>query len=343
MDKGMAMNSFKRLTLLAALSVAAVPASAQVGLNKLGQSTMNFQLVSISARSSALGDAVYSSAVGSEAIFYNPAGLSEAKDKFDINFFATQWIAGISYQAGAVAWTMGDFGTIGLSALNVDYGEIHATQLVPASGNAQSAVPYIDAGDMTNIGGYSFGLSYGRAISQDFLIGGTVRYTGQNLGQSLLAGGLKNNNASLFVFDLGVKYYTGLKSFRFGMAFRNFSSQIKREEVYEQLPTTFTISTAMDLFDVINPEHEKSTSLTLGADYLHSNNYTERVNLGLEYLMMDAIALRGGYQTNHDLQSWSLGMGAFVKVDTYDVQVSYSYSAMEYFDGVNRFSIGVGF
>jgi len=196
---------------------------------------------------------------------------------------------------------------------------------------------------MTNIGGYSFGLSYGRAISRDFLIGGTVRYTGQNLGQSLLASGLKNNNASIFVFDLGVKYYTGLKSFRFGMAFRNFSSQIKREEVYEQLPTTFTISGAMDLMDIITPDHDKNTSLTLGADYLHSNNYSERLNFGLEYITMGAIALRGGYQTNHDLQSWSLGMGAFVKVENYDIQVNYSYSAMQYFDGVNRFSLGVGF
>jgi hypothetical protein len=311
----------------------------QVDLRRLGQSTMNFQLVSISARASALGEAVYATTGGAEAIFYNPAGMIRAPKSVDAGLWYTGWIADIAYMGGAAVWNAGDIGSIGVSALWVDYGTINATRLVAASSQSE-AVVYEDAGKMQNVAAYAFGLSYGRAINEQFALGATVRYTGQNLGESVLAGGLTRNNASQLAFDMGVTYLTGYRSLRFGMAIRNFSSQVKREEISEQLPMTFTLGGAMDLLDVVDPEHDRSSGLTLGVDYLHPNNYSERFNFGLEYLMFGMVALRGGYQTNRDLASWSAGVGLLTTYDGYDVQVHYSYSAFEYFNGVHRFSIG---
>jgi hypothetical protein len=338
----MEMNSMKKIFFLVCLMMVQT-ASAEINLNKVGQSTMNFQLVSISARSAALGDAVYSTLIGSEAIFYNPAGLAETKTKYDVNFFHTGWIADINYNAGAIAINLDNYGTIGISALWVDYGTIYATSLIPKGSESQYPLGYIDLGPMNNLGAYSFGLSYARAINEQFSIGGTLRIAGQNLGASLLADGWKENNAKQLVADIGVRYKTGYKKFSFGMAFRNFSSQVKREAVEEQLPFTFTLGTSIDLLDVAVPDHDKGSSLMFSADYLHPNNYSERANLGLEYLIMGTFALRGGYQTNRDLASWSMGVGINTSVESYDIQVSYSYSSFEYFSGVNRLSIGFGF
>lgn len=328
------------LVLCACLCVSA--AGAQVNLDKVGQSTMNFQLVSVSARASALGEAFFAACDGAEALFYNPAGVTEMKKTNDLNLMYTGWIADISYMGGSFAWSLGDAGTIGLSALSVDYGTIHATRLLAASTQTQD-VAYEDVGDMKSVGAYSFGLSYARALSKEFSIGGTVRYTGQNFGESWLASGARKNSASLVVFDVGVKYYTGFRSFRFGMAFRNFSAQVKREQIEEQLPLTFTLGVAMDMLDLIDPGHSPETSLTLGTDFLHSNNYSERVNLGLEYTMLGMFALRGGYQTNRDAASWSAGLGFFTAFEDYGLRFDYSYSQMKYFDGVNRLSLGFSF
>jgi len=324
------------------LCLCAPVAGAQVNLDKVGQSTMNFQLVSVSARSSALGDAFFSVCDGAEALFYNPAGVTEMKKSRDVDLMYTGWIAGISYAGGAFAWSLGDVGTIGLSVLTVDYGTIHATRLLSASTQTQD-VAYEDMGDMENVGAYSFGLSYARALSKEFSIGGTVRYTGQNLGESWLDTGTKKNSASVLVFDVGVKYYTGFRSFRFGMAFRNFSAQVKREQIEEQLPLTFTLGAAMDLLDLVDPEHSRETSMTLGLDFLHSNNFSERVNMGVEYTMMGMFALRGGFQTNRDVASWSAGVGFFTEIEDYNLRFDYSYSQMKYFNGVNRFSLGFSF
>jgi hypothetical protein len=328
-----------RFTIPVLLAAAlAGPAAAQVDLKKLGQSTMNFQLVSVCARASALGEAVYATSSGAEAIFFNPAGIVDAERTVDAGLYYAQWIADIRYFAGGAAWDLGEYGSVGVSAMGVDYGTLHATRLVSDA----SSVVYEEAGEMGNVGAWSFGVSYARAINTQFSIGGTMRYTGQSLGQSLLAGGLTDNDAATLVFDMGVKYNTGFRGFRFGMAIRNFSAQVRREEIDEQLPLTFTLGVAADLMEAISPGEERESGLTLGADYLHTNNYTERMNFGLEYTFLRAVALRGGFQTNRDVASWSAGVGIFTTLEGRDVRVDYSWSQMDFFGGISRFSLGFG-
>ena len=326
--------------LAACLAAFGAQVAAQVGLDKLAQTTMNFQLVSVSARASALGEAVYAASTGSEAIFYNPAGMAETRSRFDASVMYTGWIADINYFAGALAWDAGDAGTIGLSLLGVDYGTLNATRLV-STGSLNTA--YEEMGEMSNVGAYSVGVTYARSISEQFLVGVTVRYATQNLGESMTKSGLTKNSVGTMAADLGVKYYPGLKSFRFAMAFRNFSTQLKREEVYEQLPLTFTIGSAIDLMDFIDPEHGGETALTVSADFLHSNNYSQRLNFGAEYLMFGTLSLRGGYQTNRDIASWSAGVGVMTSLEDVALGVHYSFSRFEYFDGVNRLSLQILF
>ena len=311
----------------------------QVGIKKVAQSTMNFQLVSTSPKASGMGEAFTAVGTGVESIFYNPSALVEMDKTFSVSFSYTQWIADIKYLTGAAAWNLGNLGTVGLSLLTVDYGTIYATRL-PA--NTADLKGYIDDGVLGNVGAYSFGLSYAKAINDKFSIGGNVRYVGQNLGTNIFSStNTIDNNASKLAFDAGVKYYTGIESFRFGMAIRNFSTDIKRQEVAEVMPLTFTIGAAFDVMDIIMPDHNKDNSLTVAVDYLHSNSYNERVNLGVEYKMLGMVALRGGYQTNRDIASWSAGAGFTTSVDGYDAEVNYSYSYITEiaFKSVNRLSI----
>lgn len=316
---------------------------AQVGLKKVAQSTMNFQLVSVSPRASALGEAFITLGTGAESIFFNPAGIVESENRLDAKLYMTHWIADIDYLAGALSWNLGTFGSVGLSALSVDYGTIYGTSLVSSDEKVNYPAGYRDLGAVSNVGAYSVGVSYGKAISTQFFIGGNVRLAGQNLGQSYLESGRKDNNATKLVFDAGVKYYTGLRSFRFGMAIRNFSSNIKRERIYEQLPLIFIMGAAIDLFEMVSTVPERNSSLTLAVDFLHPNNYSERMNIGLEYLAFGRLALRAGYQTNQDVASWSAGLGVNATLAGRTVTFDYSYSNFEIFDGVNRLSVGFNF
>jgi len=207
------------LTVFAVLTFA-FNGYSQVGLNKLAQSTMDFQLVSISPKASAMGEAYFAVGEGAESIFYNPAGLAKWKINSMWYWITQQWIADINYIGGAASWNLQNFGVVGVSLLSVSYGTIYGTSLDP---NAGSQLGYIDNGTLSNVGAYSFGLSYAKAISEEFSIGGNIRIAGQNLGSNTFVDGTTTkNDASKLVFDAGVMYYTGYKGFRFGMAIRNF-------------------------------------------------------------------------------------------------------------------------
>jgi hypothetical protein len=319
-----------------------------VGMKKLGQSTMNFLQICVIPGASGMGEAYTAIGTGCESIFFNPAGLPEMDSRFAAIMTTTQWIADINYMAGALAWNLGNVGTVGLSLLSVDYGDDNIWTGLAES--PSDVLGYREYGTIDNVGAYAFGVSYGRRITNQFSIGGNVRYVGQQLGESKFrvitvndtTWTLKKNAATQVAFDMGVKFYPGLKSFRFGMSIRNFGPSIKYEEITTQLPLTFTVGVAMDMMDLIVPDHSKNNSLLISAEFIHPNNYTERVNLGLEYKLIRMLSLRCGYQSNTDLAGFSAGIGVTPpSVGGKKLEVAYSYSVLDIFDGVSRFSLKV--
>lgn len=331
------------VVLLISLIFSSQVSFSQIGLNKTAQSTMNFLLVGTSPRACALGEAFTAIGSGSESMFYNPSGLTTMDREFDIILNYTKWIADINYLSGAAAWNLGVYGVVGINLLTVNYGDIKGTSLVSPSESTNYPLGYKDNGNLSNVGAYSVGLSYAKAISEAFSIGGNIKLAGQNLGESDFGITSKKNNAAKLVFDAGVRYATGFKGFTFGMSIRNFSTSIKREEIDEQLPLLFSLGTAVNLMDVIDEEYAESNSVMLAVDFLHPNNYSERVNIGIEYKFQQMIAVRFGYQTNRDIASWSAGLGFNTSILEYDVQVNYSFSKFDIFDNVQRVSIAFSF
>jgi hypothetical protein len=315
----------------------------QIDLNKTAQSTMNFLLVGTSSRAASLGEAFTAIGNGSESIFYNPAGITGMEGHFDISVNYTNWIADIDYYGGAVTWNAGQWGVLGVHLITVNYGTIHGTSLLSPGEESLYPLGYKETGDINNVGAFSAGFSYAQAVSQEFSIGGTVKFAGQNLGENIYTDNTKQNNATKLVFDAGVRYQTGFKDFTFGMYIRNFSTNLKREEIDEQLPLLFSIGGAINLMKIIDENLAENNSVMYAFDFLHPNNYTERINMGIEYKTMDMISLRFGYQTNRDLASWSGGLGLNTSISDYNVSLNYSYSSFEYFNGVNRLSLSFSF
>lgn len=312
-------------------------AFAQVSLNKVAQSTMNFLLVGTSPKASAMGEAFTSTGGGIEGMFYNPAGVAEVNREFSVAVNYTGWIADINYLSGGAAWNLDNIGVFGVNLLTVDYGTIIGTSLIRASESDLYPLGYKDNGPLSNIGAYVFGVTYAKSISQEFSAGGSVRIAGQSLGQNQLESSLKENDIAKIVFDLGVKYKTNFKGFAFGMSIRNFASNIKREEIEEQLPLLFSLGASIDIMRFIDDKSE--SNLTTAVDFLHQNNYSERINFGAEYTYMNMFAVRAGYQSNRDLASWSGGVGFNYSLFDYDVEVNYSYSKFEVFDSVSRLAL----
>jgi hypothetical protein len=316
--------------LLTALFI--TPAYSQ---NKVGQTGLQFLKVDPNARAAGMGGAVNQASYDASAMFYNPAGMSKNEKEFDFLANQTQWIADIDYTSLALAKTFEDVGTFGVSAIITDYGDILGTRV-----SSTDPRGYTEIGNL-NVNAYTIGVAYARNISEQFSIGGQVKYVYQELGHSLLSDNtIKNNSVDGYGFDFGTIFYPGWHSFRFGVSARNFGQELTYEQESFELPLTFTIGVAMDVMDFVDTE---SQNLLLTVDAVHPRDFGERIHFGLEYTFLSMFALRGGYKVNYDVEDYALGVGFFKDFGEFLVKVDYAYSNMKFFDGINRLTIGFGF
>ncbi|MCF7832613.1 MAG: PorV/PorQ family protein [Candidatus Marinimicrobia bacterium] len=304
---------------------------------KLAQTGMQFLSVATDGRGAAMGQALTAIEGYSMAFFYNPASAAKMTKTMDLTASQNNWIAGIKHNAFSVAFSPmnGRIGVFGITARNIDYGEVQGTVVAPNDNG------YVETGTM-NPTALSVSVGYARSLTDKFAVGGNVGYAVQQLGQSIVPYGdslqTKSNIAGGMTFDFGTLYYTGWKSLAFGMSVRNFSGEIKYEDEGFQLPLTFSMGLAMDVLDIL-PEKPQNQSLKLSVDALHYRSHPEQLNIGLEYGYANLVFARVGYRTSEDIQALSFGVGLNIK----GIVVDYAYTPTIDFVDVQRFTIGFTF
>lgn len=300
---------------------------------KLAQTGCKFLGVGMDARSTAMGEAFTSIQGNSASIFYNPAGMANLHNFFDLNINHATWIADIKHYSAGIAFNPFGikYGVLGFSFIYVDYGELERTMVDP-----KTDAGYVDMGTFSPKA-LSVGLGYAIQLSERFSVGGQIKYVSQEMGSNLLSSGDEvTNKVNVLAFDFGTLYSTGWKSLVFGMSVRNFSKEVKYQNEGFQLPLTFKIGISMDGLDLLLPEH-KDHSLLVSIDAVHNRDYPEQVNLGLEYTFMNLLSLRGGYMFNNDEKGIVGGIG----IHKYGFEFDYSYTPFGVFKSVNRLTFRI--
>jgi hypothetical protein len=242
-------------------------------------------------------------------VYWNPAGLSGIEN-YEVMFSHNSWIADIALNTAAVGVNMENWGAFALSVLWMDYGTLYKTS-VATSIEESAALGYVDEGTFTPID-LAVSLAYSRKISEQFSVGGQVRFIYEDYGTNetiSLTGDISNtkNRLSAFCFDLGTIYHTGFKSLAFSMTIQNFSSDLRYQYEAFSTPLTFKIGTSMNLLDLV--ENASRSKVLLAVDAIHPRDYSERLNLGLEYDYLGIFQLRGGYRMNYDEGNYTAGAG----------------------------------
>lgn len=313
---------------------------------KRAQTTMKFLSAPLGARATGMGDAVTAMEGGSQSIFYNPATSAFQTSLFDVSFGNVSWIAGIDYQYAAMTFrpSNGLYGVFGLSFMSVDYGEF--TETVRES----SELGYQVLGTFRP-SALAFGLSYSRAISQQFSVGANVRYAELNLANAVTARSTTSEDgfnrqkfeANTFTIDFGVLFKTGFESLNFAMSLRNYSREVTYIRDTQELPITFRMGLAMNVLDLtdLNPEIHK---LWVSVDANRPRDYYEQILIGAEYTFVNRFHLRSGYAFPTDEQGFSFGAGVTMPfAQRYGVKADFSHTAFGVFDSVNRISVQLSF
>ena len=345
------MTTLARLSAFALLAapLLAAPALAQQveQRDKRAQAGMKFLSVSADPRVAGLGGAATALATGPGALFYNPAGLSRSESGAGVFLGQTSWIADIDYNHGAVSIrpANGRYGTIGLSLLAVDYGELQETVF-----DASTDAGFRDLGTFSPTA-YAVGLGYARTVTDRFSVGGQIKYVSQDFGDAASAftpGGTDGGEGtftreeiseSILAYDFGVMYDTPLSGLTFAVSARNFSQQAAFGEGEGfQLPLTLQIGAALDTQGLtgLDPSLHR---IVIVVDAEDPYDFSSQIEAGGEYTFADLLSLRVGYVVPADVQGVSFGAGIRQRLAGVGFGADYSYSDMSEFSTVHRIAV----
>lgn len=319
--------------------------------NKTGQSGMTYLAIGMCARENAMGNAGTALSNGINGLWHNPAALSDIKF-IEVTINQVNWLVDTRLSGLGAAISLGSWGVIGLDLTYMDWGEIQGTAAVDRAVDPRG---FVLTGEL-GVKDYAVGFAYARRISNKFTIGLKIKYAHENLGNAAYAvseftdenGDIvydmenKEWKISDWGFDFGTIYEVGWNSLAVGMALQNLSSDMKYFYDEFQMPMQLKVGMYMDLLQLLHPDH-KYLKWNLAVDAVHPVDYTEQVHLGSELVFHDNIALRGGYKFNHDVETFSLGIGVSYIIAGVGFTVDYAYTKANYFEDINRFSVYFSF
>jgi len=317
-------------------------------VTKVGTTAANFLKIGVGARAIGMGGAYVSLANDASAMFWNPAGIALISGG-EAFFNHSQWIADMSFDYAGIVVSIPSLGSFGFNATFLSMGEMERTTEYYPEGTGQK----FDAGS------YALGLSFARSLTDRFSIGFNAKY----INEFIL-----NSSASGFALDLGTMFVTPLNNLRIGASITNFGTKMQMDgrDILVQhdvdplhagnnekinanlktdqfdLPLHLRVGISYDFL-----QNVENNQLWVSIDATHPNDNVEMVNIGGEYVFMDVVSLRAGYNSlfNDDTEKGvTFGAGLKYKfMGTVQGKVDYAYEAFGRFDNVQKISVAIGF
>ncbi len=324
------------LSLLAVVFIFNLKSQAQE-FAPVGTAVAQFLEIGMGARGTAMGEAYTTLSDDAGAAFWNPAGLVNVKNR---NFFLAynKWPADISVGGVSLAWNLGNVGTVAVSSVFINTGNMVVTTVDDPEG---------ESGQTFAISNYSFGISYSRFLTDRLSVGGTVKMVHE---------GYMDYGYTSWALDLGTLYRTGFHGLMLGMSILHFGQDIQFSGTYfdysdpelakgqqknfehYSLPINFRVGLSMDIWQ------KGIHKIITAADMVHPNNNLEQYNWGIEYGFKQMFFLRAGYKFRADEGGIALGTGVrYSMSNNLSAMIDYSYSDEGVLPAIHRLSVGFSF
>ncbi len=316
-------------------------------VSKKGTTAASFLSIGQGARATSMGSAFVAMADDRSAIYWNPAGISDLQSA-GVLVEHTNWIANVNYNFLAATYSLGNFGTIGLSFTSSSIQDMDVTTIEEPDGT----------GETYSVSDIAFSVSYSIKLTDKFSIGFNPKFIHQKIWRM---------SASALAIDLGVKYVTPFDGIVLGMSISNFGTSMRMEGksalvLYDpdpqttgnngkipaflqtdnwELPLNFRVGIA---YKILNT---KLHGLTIAVDALHPSDDYESVNIGAEYNFNDLIFFRAGYKSlflNSSEESFTLGIGfKQLLLGNLALKVDYAYEDFGRLSNIQKFSLSILF
>ena len=233
--------------------------------------------------------------------------------KSEFMFTHNSWFQDISHDFFGYTFSRGS-NAFGVSFISTKIGGIER-RVKPSD----EPLGYIDARD------FMVGLSYARPLGEQLLMGITVKYLYEKIYLESSYG---------FAGDIGVLYGLPVEGLTFGLTVQNLGKMSELRTTATELPALVRSGFAYQL-----PQVGIGNAL-IAADVLKVIDGTFHVNMGLELLLKNIIALRGGYLTGYDDRGLQAGFG--VELSRYRMDYAYAPFSSD-IGNSHRISLGIVF
>jgi hypothetical protein len=304
------------------------------GYSGRGQFGAEFLLIPSGLRSEALGGAYVGLGKGSEAVFINPAGLTQQKGN-NIALEHLDWLEESACEYLSYTRSLGRWGGIGVG---IFYFHLHDVYREPQRGEI--------AGGFQNTA-LSVNFSYGGYVSQALHSGITLKY---------LTNTLAKWRAQSVAVDLGLLYHLS-RFLSLGGSIQNFGFPLKFIEVANSLPLRLKLGGALKFWQerliilsdttLSNEEIKFHTGIELKFP-LREGTLTDVLVKSFTRGLISArlaekVIIRAGYETElrgeESEQRFSLGGAAEIKTLFGKIEVGFTTSFLEIFGLCLRFGV----
>ena len=332
----------EKITLLVILSVAIIAAQSYAAKDRLGTAGAPELLIPFGSRGVALGGGTVSDASGTEAIYYNPAGIATVQN-VEAMFSHLDYIADMNFNVASIVFNGGSYGAIGLSLRALSIGEIEKTTEDYPNGTGQIIDPTF----------LILGLTYSKTMTDRINVGSTISYINETL---------ENESAKGLCFDFGIQYNLPLEGLHLGITLKNLGPDMRFDGsdlgYVVQIPGTdpnaspkttrlrlasFNLPTYVQFGLAYKYQINSKNVFGIYPAFTNHSFSAEEYNIGLEYIYNDMLYLRGGYkyadQTDY---LWDAFYGFGIKYSS--VIVDYSYGKItDYFDDTQWITVKFAF
>lgn len=335
------------LVLILLLSVGANAQEFVPNVSKRGTSAAPFLSISQGARAAGMGSAFVAVADDPSAIFWNPAGLTKIQGGSAL-IERTNWIAGINYNFLAVSYNLGNYGSVGLSFVSSDVGDMNVTTISDPEGT----------GETFTVSDMAVSIAYAINLTENFSIGFNPKFIQQTIWRM---------SATAFAIDMGVQYITPFDGIVLAMSISNFGTKMKLDGnsslvLYDpdpnstgnngmipaylqtdawELPLNFRVGLS---YAAVKTDMHK---FVVALDAAHPSDDYESVNVGGEYTFNDMLFIRGGYKSlflTDSEESYTFGFGVKqIIFGGVGIKVDYSYGDFGRLNNVQKFSLSLNF
>ncbi len=307
----------ERLILGGLLAILLLP-GLLYGQAKVATAGAQFLEIGVSGRAIGMGEAFVAVANDASAIYYNPAGLTQLYDR-EVVLSHISYVADIRYDFAGLAYPLYRLGgVLGIGFYSLDAGDMDETTYEYFKGT----------GRIFGARSYAATLSYGRALTDRFSVGVTMKLVDEML---------EDERATGWAADVGTSYDTGFRNFKIAMVITNFGPDMTFIQEGYPLPINFRFGGAINVLD--GEQHKGVFALEAS----HPSDNLEKYNAGFEYQYQDRYFLRLGQKFNYDEGSLSVGGGLRLPVNKMELRLDYGFQDLGILEQAHRFTFGLKF